>query len=189
VRGARSVAHSPAAVLAAFALYGVGGLIGFPISALVVVTGMVFGPLWGVLYAFAGAMLHAAATYGLGRYLGRHTVRRLAGFRLNRITRRLARRGVVAVAAIRLLPIASYARISLVAGASHVRFGEFMTGTGIGVALWIVLTIAFVDRLGAALNHPDPVNFVSLAVVAVTMFVAMLFVRRRFGDPGSRAED
>jgi phosphatidylserine/phosphatidylglycerophosphate/cardiolipin synthase-like enzyme/uncharacterized membrane protein YdjX (TVP38/TMEM64 family) len=187
--GAGSVAHSPAAVLTTFALYGVGGLIGFPISALVVVTGMVFGPLWGVVYAFAGAMLHAAAAYRLGRYLGRHTVRRLAGFRLNRITRRLTRRGVMAIAAIRLLPIASYARISLVAGASHIRFGEFMTGTAIGVTLWIVLTIAFVDRIGAALNQPEPVNFVSLAVVAGIMLGAMLFVRRRFGDPGSRAED
>ena len=45
------------------------------------------------VYAFAGALLSAAVTYWIGRRVGRHAVRRLAGTRLNRITRRLAKKG------------------------------------------------------------------------------------------------
>ena len=102
----------------------------------------------------AGALLNAAVTYRVGRWLRRDTVRRLAGQRLNRITRRLARRGVLAIVILRLLPIAPFTMVNAVAGASRIRADELLIGTAIGIAPGIALTMLFVDWLSGALADP-----------------------------------
>ena len=74
-------------------------------------------------------------------------MRRLAGSRLNRITRRLAKKGVMAIAVVRLLPIAPFSVVNAVAGASHIRLRDFMLGTALGMAPGIIVTVIFVDRV------------------------------------------
>jgi phospholipase D1/2 len=181
VSTARSVAHSHWAAFVVLSAYAFGAVVAFPITVLVVVTGIAFGPLLGGLYAFVGVMLNASVTYLAGQALGRHTVRRLAGHRLNRITRRLARRGVVAVALIRVLPVASFWKVNLVAGASYIRRREFLIGTALGVAPAIVLTVLFLGSAEAAINHPSASTF-SLLVASTAMLVgSVVYVWRRFG--------
>ena len=80
-----------------------------------------------------------------------------------------------------LFPISAYSRIGLVAGASHSRMREFLIGTAIGVAPWVVLIVAFVDRAGAAIDRPGAGNFAALAAVAALLVGAALFAWRRFG--------
>jgi uncharacterized membrane protein YdjX (TVP38/TMEM64 family) len=178
---ARRIAHSPLAPFAILAAYLVGGLVAFPITVLIAATGIVFGPLEGGLYALGGCLLNAAATYGVGCFLGRHTVRRLAGSRLDRITRRLAGKGILVVALIRLLPIAPFSMVNVVAGASRIRLRDFLLGTAIGMLPGITVTVMFVDRLSAAIIHPGPGTFVALAAVATVILGAILFAWRRFG--------
>lgn len=182
---ARGMAESPLAAFAVLAVYAIGGLIAFPITVLVVATGIVFGPLLGGIYAFCATLLNAAVTYWVGQRLGRHTVRRLAGSRLNRITRRLARQGVIAVALIRLLPIASFWKVNVVAGATYIRWRQFLIGTAVGIAPGIALTVIFVDRADAAINHPGPGTFALLAAVTAILVGSALFVWRRFGRGGA----
>ena len=189
VTAARNAADGPVAALVTLTVYAVAGLIGIPVVALIAVTGMVFGPFTAAVYALGGAVLNAAVSYRLGRRLGRHAVRQLAGPRLNRITRRLAKKGIVAVAAMHLFPISAYSRIGLVAGASHSRMREFLIGAAIGVAPWVVLIVAFVDRAGAAIDRPGAGNFAALAAVAALLVGAALFAWRRFGvTDADRAE-
>jgi len=185
-----SVADSPLAVLVVLAVYVVAGLLVVPITVLVILTGLIFGPPRGSVYALSGALLSATVTYWAGRSLGRHTVRRLAGARLNRITRRLAGKGMLAVALIRLLPIAPFSIVNAVAGASYIRLRDFLLGTAIGVAPMIALAVTFVDRVRAALVHPGLATYAELAAVSALVAVAALFVWRRFGvkDPRSLSE-
>ena len=169
---------TPAMVLGGFVL---AGLLGIPVTLLIIATCFLFPPLPGALYALAGALLSAAATYGAGRLLGRDTVRRLAGSRLNAVTRRLARRGAWAVALLRLVPIAGYSTINIVAGASRIRFGDVMLGTALGLAPWILLALTFVDRVRAVLANPGTHTYALLAADTALIVLAVLFVWRRFG--------
>jgi phospholipase D1/2 len=169
---------SPFVVLAVFP---VAGLLGIPITLLVIATCFLYAPVLGGLYALAGALLSAAVVYIAGRLLGRHTVRRLAGSRLNAITRRLAREGVWAIAVLRLLPIAGFSTVNAVAGASRIRLRELMLGTALGIAPWIVLTLTFVDRVRAVLTQPGPVSYALLMADTALIVLAVLFVWRRFG--------
>jgi uncharacterized membrane protein YdjX (TVP38/TMEM64 family) len=180
VRIAQSLQESPIAPLAVLAAYVVAGLLVIPITVMIVATGVVFGPFLGAIYALCGAILSAAVTYSLGRHLGRNAVRRLAGSRLNRITRRLAKKGVLAIAAVRLLPIAPFTVVNAVAGASQIVMRDFLLGTAIGLSPGIIVTVVFVDRVAEAVTNPRLGTIAVVAAFLLVLLAAALYVHRRF---------
>jgi phospholipase D1/2 len=143
---------TPAIVLGGFVA---GSLLVLPLTLMTVVSVLVFGPWTGGLYALAGAWLGALAGYGAGNLLGRDIIRRLAGARLNSLSRRLAKRGVLTVVAARLLPVAPFTIVNLVAGASHIRFRDFAVGNLIGLIPGTLATAAFVDSVADAIRTPS----------------------------------
>jgi phosphatidylserine/phosphatidylglycerophosphate/cardiolipin synthase-like enzyme/uncharacterized membrane protein YdjX (TVP38/TMEM64 family) len=181
IDAARKAARAPLTLAVVMGAYVISGFVAFPVTVLVAATGLVFGPVVGGFYAYAGALLNAAATFWLGWRLGRDTVRRVAGERLNPITRRLTNGGAFGVAALRLLPIATYPVVNLVAGASRLRFRGFMTGTAFGIIPGIALIVLFVDRVDAAIRDPGLSTLVALAAVTGLLVGSALFVWRRFG--------
>lgn len=137
-------------------LYILGGFVMFPVTVMIAVTGLLLDPLSACLYALAGAMLSAAATFGIGQFAGRDIMRNLLGITINRLSRRLAQRGIMSVAALRMLPVAPFTLINLVAGASHIRFSDYMAGTLLGMGPGIVLMTLLGHQIGAMLSDPTP---------------------------------
>ena len=179
VRMAHVVDDSPAAPLIVLAVYVIAGLLVVPVTVLIVATGVVFGPMLGTLYAFGGAIVSAAVTFAIGNHMGRNTVRRLAGPRLNRITRRLAKKGVIAIAVIRLLPVAPFSIVNAVAGASQISMREFMLGTALGMFPGIVVTVVFVDRVTKAVTDPGLDTLLTLLAFAAMIVAAAVYIHRR----------
>jgi phospholipase D1/2 len=110
-----------------------GGLIAFPVTVLIAATAATFGPWLGFLYAAIGAMASALVTYGIGALLGREVLRQWLGPRLTQIRQRIVRQGVLAVAAIRVVPVAPFTLVNLVAGASGIRLFDYTAGTLLGL--------------------------------------------------------
>jgi phospholipase D1/2 len=119
--------------------------------------------------------------------LGHETVRRLAGSRLNKISRRLAQKGVLAIIAVRIIPVAPFSLINLVAGASHIRFRHFLIGTLIGELPGLLGISIFVDQIGEAVRHPGPGSFVALIVAALLIVLGVFGLRRWLGK-GTNSE-
>jgi uncharacterized membrane protein YdjX (TVP38/TMEM64 family) len=176
---ARTLDESPVAPLAVLAAYVVSGLLVIPVTALIIATGIVFGPLLGGAYALTGALASAAVTFWIGRKLGRHNVRRLAGSRLNRITRRLAKKGTIAIAVLRLLPVAPFSVVNAVAGASQIGWREFMLGTLLGMTPGIAAMVIFVDRVAQAVTDPGLDTFLMLVGFVALIVAAAMFVHRK----------
>ncbi|KVK90830.1 VTT domain-containing protein [Burkholderia cepacia] len=175
---AAGVAQLPAAPVLLLAGYVVAATFAVPITLLIAATGLVFGAWPGFAYAAIGTMASAVATYGLGRWLGRDAVRRLAGARANRLSEHIGRRGMLAMAVLRLLPIAPFAVVNLVAGASHIGLRDFVVGTAIGMLPGIALTVTFAHQLTAALGHPRPGAFAWLAAIGLALVgLSILLVR------------
>jgi phosphatidylserine/phosphatidylglycerophosphate/cardiolipin synthase-like enzyme/uncharacterized membrane protein YdjX (TVP38/TMEM64 family) len=185
----REHAWAPLAVVLAF----VGaGLVAFPLLVLVAVAALVFGPVLGPLYTIVGATLSAALTFAIGRKLGRETVRMLAGRRVNDLSQRLAKRGLLAVAFVRMLPIAPFSVVNVVAGASHIRWSDFLLGTIIGLLPGVLTMSFFIDRAIAAVRDPGPGTFALLAlavafIVVLVWALRRMLVRRRADAPSTAA--
>jgi phospholipase D1/2 len=178
---AETFAESPLAPLIVVAAYVIGGLVVLPVTVMIAFTGIVFGPILGFAYALIGVTLSAIFIYYLGRKLGRATVRRIAGKRVNELSRRIAKRGLIAVVVVRMLPIAPFTLINLIAGASHIRFRHFVLGTILGMAPGTLILVLFVDRIVAAVRTPGPLTFTLLALIAAVALSVALLLRLRLG--------
>ncbi len=184
----RAVAASPWAPVFTLGLYVVGGLLMFPITVLIAVTAMAFGPWEGVVYALAGSLAGALAGYGLGRLAGGRAPSgwKIRGGRIGRMIRLFADNGIMGVAGLRMLPIAPFTLINLAAGAARIRFLDFLIGSAIGLGPGIVAFNLMGVQLGAVLTSGDSADLGLLALLLVGWFgVSMLLqklVDRRVGS-------
>jgi phospholipase D1/2 len=103
---------------------------------------------------------------------------RLAGETVNRLSRKLARRGVLTVFAMRLLPIAPFTVVNIVAGASHIRFRDFFLGTAAGLLPGLIAITVFVDRVTAAVRQPRTETLILLGLAVAAIAVAAFSVRK-----------
>jgi len=181
---------SPAAPIMTLGIFVIGGLLVVPVTLLVIVTVLAFGPWLGFVYALAGVLLSSVVLYGIGRMLGRDTVRRFAGARLNRLSRRLAARGVLAVALLRLLPVAPFTIVNIVAGASYIGLRDYLVGTIVGMAPGMAIIALFVNRVGATLQNPGWSAWLALAALAALTVGGTYALHRwvlKRGKPGASA--
>jgi uncharacterized membrane protein YdjX (TVP38/TMEM64 family) len=173
---------SPSAPFIILGGYIVGSLVLVPITLMILATAFAFGPLAGSAYSLVGCLLAAVITYAVGRILGRDKVRRLAGSRLDRVKRRLADHGFVTMLTVRVVPIAPYTVVNIVAGAFHIRFRDFIFGTILGMAPGILAITVFERQLEVAIREPGAGSLGLLAaVVAAIVFIVIMF-RKRLGD-------
>ena len=161
---------------AVIGLYVLLGLAAFPVTVLIAATAMVFGPVWGFVYALGGALASAAVGYGMGRAIGRPFIERLAGRTAKRVNEALARNGIVTVAGVRLLPIAPFLIVNLIAGASRIRFADYLAGTLVGMAPGITIMAALGSSIGSLIKSGDPADIAILigAAVAWVGFAALM---------------
>jgi phosphatidylserine/phosphatidylglycerophosphate/cardiolipin synthase-like enzyme/uncharacterized membrane protein YdjX (TVP38/TMEM64 family) len=183
---AQAMRVAPAAPLVVLAGYAVASLVLVPITLMIVATALVFGPVTALLYAVAGAGLGAMLGFWLGRLLGRDLVRRLAGRRLNHLSRRLARRGLLAVVAVRIIPVAPFTVVNLAAGASHIGFRDFALGTLLGMLPGILAITLFSDRMAAAVRQPSALTLSALAAVVLAIAAFTYLLRRALQRRGLR---
>jgi phospholipase D1/2 len=127
------IAESPWAPLWVLAIFVAGGLIAFPVLILIVATAATFGPWLGFLYALLGVLASALVTFFIGASVGRNTVRSLLGWRWDRVRSAIDHRGILALAAIRLVPVAPFTLVNLIAGACSIGVFDYVAGTLIGM--------------------------------------------------------
>jgi len=185
--------ESPLAPLVSMAVFVVGGLILVPVTLLILVAGLVFGPWWGFAHALSGAMLSAMVTYALGWVLGRNRVRSLAGTWVNRVSRQISDRGLLAMAALRMVPVAPFSVVNLVAGASHIRTLDFFLGTLAGMAPGTLAIVVFQDGLVQLLAKADLSGALTALGLAAVILAGLWWARRRLkrtarGEKGSEDE-
>ncbi|MBV9558276.1 MAG: VTT domain-containing protein, partial [Pseudolabrys sp.] len=167
-----------------FAFIG-GGLVIFPVTVLIAATAATFGPWLGFAYAVVGTILSALVTYGLGAMVGKKTLRDLLGPKLNRIRRKIAKKGVIAVAAIRMVPLAPFTVVNMVAGASEISLSQYLIGTLIGMMPGIFVMSVLGHQLSQIILQPDAKSLALLAAAVVGWLVVSIGLQAlvsRFGS-------
>ncbi len=156
----------------------VGNLVLLPLTVLVLQVGAVFGPGLGAAYALLAAMTSAAAAYGVGRAVSS----RLDGIGVGKVRARLEpflrRHGLLAVIAMRLVPLAPFTVVNLAAGAAGISFSQYMLGSLVGMVPGILALTLLGGHLMSAVLSPRPEVLVPLGAAVVALVGGTYLLRR-----------
>ena len=135
-------------VLGSVALMMVHSFVPFPAELLACANGMIYGPLWGTVITWTGAMLGAAIAFGLARKLGRPFVERMVARRnwevLDDWT---AVNGWQVVLISRFIPVIAFNLINYAAGLTRLTWWQFIWTTGLGILPLTVLMVVMGDNI------------------------------------------
>jgi uncharacterized membrane protein YdjX (TVP38/TMEM64 family) len=149
----------------------------FPVTVLIFVCGLAFGPWIGTLYALVGSLASAVVPFLIGRRLGREKLEHMGGSIVRRLERVLDKRGLVAVFLVRKIP-APYTLVNLVCGASPLSLRDFVLGTILGMGTGIVLITVISGQLMDMLRHPEAGQIaIGLLLLFVPVVIAMALQR------------
>ena len=174
---------TPWGPVAMLALYVIGGFVMMPLLALLTATALVFEPVTAITIALTGALLNATAVYFAGAKLIREWAERSFGEPIARVRSALQSRGVLAVAMIRMVPVAPFSLVNVAAGSIGVPFRDYLFGTFLGLAPGTVLICVFGQELKDLLRDPSPGRVLIVVAIAagwgLLSWAIQRFVSRR----------
>lgn len=159
-------------------IFAVAATLAVPLTLLVVAVILVFGSSLGFAYALSGALLSAVMSYWVGQWAGHGLLKRYAGNRLHRISQKLSKRGVLTIITMRVIPIAPFAVINVVAGASHIRLRDFILGSFIGFLPGMAAIALFTDKVLRSIKEPSGINLIWLVFWVVAIVLMMFGLRK-----------
>lgn len=120
--------------VAVVGLMVVHSFVPFPAEVLALCAGALYGPLWGTVLIWTGAMIGAALSFGLARWLGRPFVAAmLRPQHRARLDRWTAEQGAATLLVVRLVPVIAFNLINYAAGLTRVGWGTFLWTTAVGI--------------------------------------------------------
>jgi len=174
----------PLAAVFSIALMVLHSLVPFPAELLALANAVVFGPLWGAVITWCGAMAGAVLAFAVARWIGRRRILGRTSAQYQRMERWLVRWGVPALLVLRLLPIVSFNLVNVGAGLAPVRWRTFLWTTAVGVIPMIVL----MSTLGGAIISGTTGTWLwLLAPLVVALWLLGRWVGARLERRGNRA--
>ncbi len=114
-----------------------------PMILVLIVAVLAYGPIWGSVLGWGGAVLAAVLGYGIARVFGDTLQDKLVTPQIRQIiAKNVARYGAWAILALRLSPLVPSDGVSFVAGLLRMKFVPFMLGT-IGGVTPLVFVVAY----------------------------------------------
>lgn len=160
-------------------IYLVGGVFAVPVTILVVATVMIFGPVYGFIIAMVGTNLSAILVYWIGNFLGSELVRKFAGRKVNKISKDLAKRGILAMTLVRMVPVAPFSIVNLIAGVSHIKFIDYFFGTLFGMFPGLIAVVLITDRVEESIKSQSLMSILQLILVVMVIgIVGYIFIKK-----------
>ena len=147
-----------------------------PGSVVTALGAALFGPYWGFLYVYAGAMIGSSVAFWIGRTLGREFAASLIGDRLKKYDEGVERNGFATVLYLRLIYF-PFTPMNFGMGLTRVRFGDYFWGTGLGILVGTFILTFFVGTIKEIWVGGDWGQLISFKVFfSVGLFVFSLFI-------------
>jgi len=118
----------------------------------------------------------------MGYFLGSDFIRQLIGAKWKALERKITQTGILAVAALRAIPIAPFTVINIISGAFQVPVRDYIFGSLLGLAPGIIVTNLFAHQLQSAIRNPGLGSFVLVAALVVVSILGTIWLRRKFAS-------
>lgn len=159
-------------------LYTPASLIMFPRPLLTLAAAVAFGPWKGFAVAMGGVVFSAFVLYLAGRQVKKKTVTRIAGPRIERLSKLLGRKGFLAIAALGMVPAAPFSVEMIVAGALRIPLLDLLLGVALAHLPGTIGTTVLGGQVMAAFREGESINHGIVAAVVIG-FVAIGFFSHR----------
>ena len=169
-------------------IYAIGVCLFIPGTLLTALGGAIFGPYWGFLYVWAGAMIGASAAFWIGRNLGRDFAASVVGDRLRKYDEAIERNGFATVFYLRMIYF-PFTPMNFGMGLTKVKFWDYFWGTAMGIIVGTFIFTFFIGTLRDVWSSGDwgllysGKVFFSLMLFVLSLFIPKLmkkFKRERF---------
>ena len=134
------------APLAFIMVYAVGVCLFVPGTLLTTLGAAIFGPYFGFIYVWLGAMIGSSLAFFIGRYLGRDFAASLIGDRLKKYDEGIERNGFATVLYLRLVYF-PFTPMNFGMGLTKVRFWDYFSGTALGIIVGTFIFTFFVGTV------------------------------------------
>ena len=126
--------------------YAAGVCLFIPGTLLTAAGAALFGPYFGFLYVWVGAMIGASIAFFIGRYLGRDFAASLIGDKLGKYDEAIERNGFATVLYLRLVYF-PFTPMNFGMGLTRVRFLDYFFGTALGIIVGTFIFTFFVGTV------------------------------------------
>lgn len=166
----------PWGIAAAVGLMVLHSFVPFPAELVAIANGMIYGPLWGIVITWTGAMLGAFVAFGLSRALGRPFVAKVLSKRgAKQLDDWVARHGSGALLFSRFLPVIAFNLINYAAGLTQVSWWTFFWTTGLGILPLTALMVIMGDQADSLSWRV----WLLLLGIGLSIWMIVYFIRRR----------
>lgn len=110
-------------------IYTIGAVFFLPGSAITLVGGALFGPIWGTLYNLTGATLGAILAFLIARYFGSEWMEKKTGGRLKQLKEGVEGEGWRFVAFVRLVPLLPFTLLNYALGLTRIKLSHYIIAT------------------------------------------------------------
>jgi phosphatidylserine/phosphatidylglycerophosphate/cardiolipin synthase-like enzyme/uncharacterized membrane protein YdjX (TVP38/TMEM64 family) len=165
---------SPYAPLIIVGIYIAAGIAFISVMALNLAVAIIFGPVYGFLYSYLGALSSATFIYVIGRLIHKKEYRLLEKS-TRKIQHYTKKGGVTGMTLIRMLPIAPFTLVNIAFGMIGIGYVSYILSTILGLAPGIVAKAIFGGALSEALKNPDPKTY-AMVGGAIFIWIAIIFL-------------
>jgi uncharacterized membrane protein YdjX (TVP38/TMEM64 family) len=165
------------------AIYSLAPALFLPGLPMTIVGGILFGPVWGVIYSMTSATAGACVAFLVSRYLARDLIKsRLTGARWRQLDLQVAEQGWKMVALTRLIPLFPFNLLNYAFGLTGIKFSHYAVATFIfmlpGCIAFIVFSSSLLDLFQGKIS---PTFLLGLLLIAVVSLIPVMYqkIRRR----------
>ena len=148
--------------------------------------GVLFGPVWGVVYTAIGATIGASLAFLVARYLARDWVAaKISGSKLTHLDEKVAQHGWKIVAFTRLIPVLPFFVLNYAFGLTRIPFLPYAIATFFAMLPWTIAFILVSSNLLALLRGQVSIWLIIGGIlVAVVSLLPLIFkkVKARQGE-------
>jgi uncharacterized membrane protein YdjX (TVP38/TMEM64 family) len=156
--------------------YAAGVCLFIPGTLLTGLGAAIFGPYWGFVYVWIGAMIGAGAAFFIGRTLGRDFAASLVGDKLKKYDESIERNGFATVLYLRLVYF-PFTAMNFGMGLTKVRFGDYLLGTGLGILVGTFVFTFFIGTLKEVWSSGNWAELISFKVFfSIGLFIFSFFM-------------
>ena len=168
-------------------VYAAGVCLLVPGTLLTALGAAIFGPYWGFVWVWIGAMIGAGGAFIIGRTLGREFAASLVGDKLRKYDDGIERNGFATVLYLRLVYF-PFTPMNFGMGLTKVRFRDYLGGTGLGIIVGTFIFTFFIGTLKdvwASGNWGELISFkvfFSIALFVFSFFIPKMIKKIRGED-------